>query len=172
MKRLVLFVTLAVLLLSAPSFAGVIEESFFRVGGGVMATTADLEEGDFAGIGSGAFLFPIYKNIYGETVYAKMKVEGPDWSNYGGKLIFFAKTPKTKEPNCYAFGTGTFTHDPDGEDEFTTAGYDFGLGVIFPVFGGKWFIEAAKKTTPENNGREKSVWALTAGVMIGLDPGQ
>lgn len=170
-RKLVLFVVVLGLL-SCTAQAGVFEESFFKVGGGVIATAAELEEGDFAGIGAGAFLFPIYKNIYGEAAYANMKVEGPDWSNYGGKLIFFAKNPKTQEPNCYAFGTGTFTHDPDGEDEFATPGYDFGLGVTFPVFGGKWFIETARKTTPENNGLEKALWSLTAGVMIGLEPGQ
>lgn len=165
-KKLVLM-CLAVLLLTAPVSAGVIEDSYAKVHGGVKATASEVEQGDFEGIIIAGFVFPIWWHIYGEGSYTNMKEAGPDWSNYAGKLLFFAKNPRERQLNSYAFMAGTLTHDPDGEDEFGNTGYDAGLGVIWPMLGSRWFMEAAGKQTPE-----RTTWTLTAGVMVGLDPGQ
>jgi len=161
---------LLLILLTGISRGGPLDDAMFKIGGGGFATSDQVQTGDVAGVLVASVLLPVYWNICLEGDYADLNNMG-NWENYTGKVVFFSKPPKTDEPIPYAFFAGGVTHNGNldslqvaMDEDKNKFGWDGGLGVQFPLFGAKWYVEGAFKRAYDQN-----LWMLTAGLVFDLN---
>lgn len=172
MKRAILF--FAVLLIAVsfigpdrPPQAGVIDNGHAMLGGGIFGTKEQAKTGDIRGFFSGSGLVPIYwdSKLWARVSFADLQNEF-EVENYSGSIILFSRDLKSEKIIPYAFGSLSFTHNGEPDTVYTERnqyGLDGGLGLTFPLVGGKWYIEAAYK-----NVLGKDMISVGAGLIFDL----
>lgn len=151
---------------------------YFRIQGGVQATSSQLEQGDVWGTVKAEFLRPVYKDMIaiGGT-FENIKNADEDWRKYGGRAYFFSRTiekdrvskpgsggglSEENKAQLYLFTGLGGTHESGGS--FAEGSYCGGVGLMFPLLGATTIVEFEAS-------QMKKDWffGLTAGWQIGLD---
>lgn len=182
MLRKILMLGMCAVLLNLIPFdkprADTLHNYYFRIQGGVMGTSAQLEQGSVWGMAKAGFLRPVYKDqiaIGGNL--ESIKNAGSDWVNYCGKVFFYSKSiekVKVSKPGSgrglieesktqiYGFTGLGGTHESGGS--FAEASFSGGIGVMFP------FMETTSIIEFEASQMKKDwYFGLNAGLQIGFD---
>ena len=178
MKRNQLISALLVFALNAVAQAETLHNYYFRIQGGVQATSSQLEQGELSGIVQVGFLRPVYKDMIAVGGNLEnIKNAGEDWRNYSGRVYFFTRSVekvKVSKPGAgaglseenkaqiYLFTGGGGTHESGGS--FAEGSFNGGVGLMFPLLGATTVMEFEAS-------RMKDEWffGLIGGWQIGLD---
>lgn len=178
MLRKIAIGALLVLFSVAMVQAETLHNYYFRIQGGVMATSSQLEQGDVWGTAKMDFLRPVYKDMIaiGGT-FENIKNADSDWENYGGKVYFFTRSvekAKVSKPGSggglleetkaqiYLFTGLGGTHESGGS--FAEGSFGGGVGLMFPLLGATTIMEFEASQM-----KDDWFFGLTGGWQIGLD---
>jgi len=148
MKKALLFMA-ALCLLAAPAIAGVLDNGYAMVGGGVFGTTNQLEQGKVKGFFVGSGLVPLYWNskVLARAGFSDLNNE-TEVENYTGSIMILSRSVESPLINPYAFGALSLTHNANPDTlnpDRNSFGVDGGLGMMWSLLGGRWYTEAGYK---------------------------
>jgi hypothetical protein len=172
MLHKIMFVVLAVLLLTAPVFAEGDTSSTFMMAVGSVLAAQNQETEDV----TSRFQFDVIKLIPwtpwymgGMLQYSRLQTPGEDEVEYNGRLIAFSKDPNSAElhGDWVAFATvGSWEiHDNDDQEDKQVArgSPDGSIGVIGPIAGINVVMELGAKRMPNLVGKMETYWSFGIG---------
>lgn len=175
MKRNLVLMCLAVLLLAAPSFAAGDSSKTFIMGVGSVLAAQDQEVEDVAS----TFQLDVIRLVpwtpwwIGAMVqYSRVQTAGEDEIDWNGRLIAFSNDPNAPERDgdWVAFLTlgGVDIHDNDEEENgsrLIPTSADGSVGVIGPVLGFNLVVELGAMRMPNADGKMETYWKFGVGFL-------